>query len=482
MSNPRKGFLFHGSIYWVGRMLSRSASIVFLPIYTAYISPSEYGLLVVLAMIRNIVSLVLCFQLPTAVYRFWPRQEKKNVLLSSSLLFTFIVSIVILSPLYIWPEPVAQFLDASSYQNLLRLMLFQVQMGMVWLFFQTEMRIHDESKLYAMTDVAQNLLAALFSILLVVYAGLGITGMILSQTLVMLLLICYRAPRFVRRIPIVFDGAVIKKMVLFSAPLIPSAIAMAAVHSADLLFLQKMLGLSATGIYVIGYKFGRLVNLLIGAPFILIWQPRSFEIAETPTAPIQFGAIFTYLAIVLSTAAIMVTGLSHEILQIMVDKDYWDAAIVIPFVAWAYVFFVLVSVVDVGLLVHHKTKCFAMIVMIVFCSNMVGNFFLIPYYGFVGAAIATLISFMLHFALTLYFSYKFLPIKFEIKKLIILLVMGGVLQICMFVVGTGNIFVDVFVKLMMLFCYIIALFAAGFFSKLVVSNYVKKFFNSFSRG
>ena len=91
MKSPPRSLLFHGLVYWGGKMLSRSISIILLPIFTAYIVPSEYGVLSVLGMVMDILMLVLCLQLPSAIYRFSAKaktNEEKTSIMGTSFVAT----------------------------------------------------------------------------------------------------------------------------------------------------------------------------------------------------------------------------------------------------------------------------------------------------------------------------------------------------------------------------------------------------------
>jgi len=478
MKPKKKSFLFHSAVYWAGKMCARSISIVLLPIYTAYIAPAEYGILSILGMVLNVFTLVFSLQLPSAIYRFWANArnlEEKSLIISSSFVVTVCFSLIFLLPFYLWTGFFASLLDVKNI-NLVRLVLFEVQIGLVYGIFMADLRIHDESRLFASIEIFENFSIGALSIFFVVIQGWGITGMIIAQVIVFLVVTVCCAPRFFKRITFRVDIQIIKQMLGFALPLIPAAAAMAAIHTSDRIFIQQMMGNDAVGIYSIGYKFGMLVSFLITGPFLLIWEPKSFEIAQEKSNAEKYGEIFTFLVIAASFVAVLLTGMSREIIYFMVDDAYSTASQLIPWIAWSYVFFAMAMVVRVGLLVVNKTILSTWIVVLVFLINVAGNLLLIPIYGAKGAAISTLLSFVIYFWVNLICSHRYIPIKFEVKKISILCILVLVSTIIMTQVIVENIILSVCLKSLVAFCLCSSFLFFGFFEKLKLPNRLKNIF------
>ena len=480
MNEPPHSFLFHGLVYWVGKMLARSISIVLLPIFTAYLRPAEYGVLSILGMVLNVFMLVLSFQLPSAIYRYWAKaktSEDKIAIMGTSFVATVCFPFFCLLPLYVWAEPFAHLLGIEN-AKLMRLIFVEVQISLILAIFLADMRIHDESQRYAFIEILQNLSIGLLSICFVVFMGWGITGMIVAQVVVFSLLTIWCAPHFFTRIPLCWDWNIFRQMIRFSFPLIPAAVAMAAVHTSDRLFLQQIMGNAAVGIYAIGYKFSMLVSFLITGPFSLLWEPKSFEIAQKEGSEKKFGEIFTYLVVGVSFVAVFLTGMSREIVTLMVAKEYISAYKVIPLVAWSYVFFAMAIVVRVGLLIEKKTVLSAWLVFFIFMVNVVGNIIMIPRFGVKGAALATLLSFIVYFFVNLLCSQRYIPILFELRKLAILLVLIVVSLLIMWNITIADTFLLVLSKLFVVLCFFFLLVFFGFFERLQIIDKIKAKFCS----
>ncbi|MGV1098220.1 lipopolysaccharide biosynthesis protein [Thiovibrio sp. JS02] len=467
--SEKKSFFHHAMIYWLGRMVARSLQIVLLPIFTAYLSPADYGELSILGISMDAVALVLSFQLPVAIYKFWVKEETeegRQRVLGSAMLVTMAVPTLLLLPVYVWADSFSSLLGMQSHANLLRLALIEGQLGMVITVIMTEMRVRDESRRFSLWELSQRVGIGLMSVLLVAGFGMGIWGMFIAHVIVFGCITLWLLPPFLRQVGLHFDLEIMRKMFRYALPLVPSAVAMAAVHSADRFFLQRMVGLEATGLYAIGYKFGMLVNILVLGPFLLIWQPKRITLADDHNAAEKYGQIFTYLFALTSFVAVALTGLAKETVQIMTAPAYWQSYSLVSMVAWSYVFFALSSVVSVGLFVHHKTATSAWIVFLAFAANMLGNFLLIPHYGAYGAALSTLVSFVLLFLGNLLLSHRYIAIAYEVKKIVILSAHALLCMALMIGVSTGNLLLDIVIKSSLLLCFPLSLYLLGFFDAL----------------
>jgi O-antigen/teichoic acid export membrane protein len=409
-------------------MGSRAVSFILIPVYTAYILPSEWGSLSLLMISGDLFVLFSGCQLSSALYKFWDdskgeqsRKRLTGAVFIVSILFPLLTSI----PVFYYANYLASLAGIEGHADYVRILLLTELLAIILSVIQAEMRLRNEAKRYAFYDIFYNFITATINIFLVVALGWSIWGILVGQLIGFLLVVLLVAPRFFRRIIFSYDIDIFKKLYKFSIPLIPAAVAMASVHNIDRYFVQFFQGSSEVGIYAIGYKFGTIVSILVTGPFLLIWEPKSYEIANSPDGANKVGRIFLwYFAI----SAFVVSGLlcfSKEIITIMAADEYFDAWKVIPLVAISYLFFGMDSIVRIGLLVKSKTNVILNVVIVAFLLNLTFNYYFVPVFGMVGAAMSTIASFALLFILDLYFSSKIFKINWpfsDILKIIIALI------------------------------------------------------------
>ncbi len=443
-------------------------SFLLLPIYTAYIIPSEWGILNLLIVSSDLTALIISCQLPVALYRFWSLSQnegEKRHLSGLTFVSSVVSSSVVFVPLFIFAERCASFLGIDGHGDYVRVLLITTQLAMILNIIQAEMRVRNEAKYYAFLDIGQNFGQALINIFLVAVMGWGIWGILVGQLLTFAVIVSLLFNRFYQRTELNFDKELLKRLFAFSLPLVPSAVAMAAIHSIDRYFIQFISGPTEVGLYSIGYKFGTLVNILILGPFLLIWEPRCYDIAKRPDASRQIGKVLSYLTALMMFVTVGTSGAAKEIVNVMTSPAYHAAWKIIPLVAFSYVLFGLDSVVRVGLLVHHKTKTILAIVLVSCAVNIVGNAFLVPTLGMMGAALATVFAFCTLFFLDLGIAQMNLPVRWEWKRIAIICVTSILVLAMMLCINSTNILFQVCSKLAILALYPVLLFVLGFFDK-----------------
>jgi O-antigen/teichoic acid export membrane protein len=217
-----------------------------------------------------------------------------------------------------------------------------------------------------------------------------------------------------------FSWEKLRPMLRYALPLLPASLSMFFLHFGDRFFLQRYCSLTDVGIYSLGYKFGMIVATLVAAPFQRVWGTHSFEIERQPDAKLVYARVFTYFATLLAFGSLCICVFIRDVIGIMAPPNYAAAASIVPMVALAYILYALNNAAGLGIMIRNKTKNIAFIQIPVVALNAILNFALIPSYGILGAALATLISFGIMFLLTFAVSQRLYPIAYEYRRLTIL--------------------------------------------------------------
>ena len=125
----------------------------------------------------------------------------------------------------------------------------------------------------------------------------------------------------------------------------------------------------------------------------------------------------------------MVSLFSREILELISqNKDYIVAYKVVPYITFSKLLFGIYMIFTVGVTLTNKTKYISYSNIFAAILNIILNFIFIPKFGIIGAALASLISFILRTIILYFHSQKFYYIKYRIIRvitfLLVLLVIG----------------------------------------------------------
>jgi len=426
------GFLARqSSIYAVGNLLQRISSLLLLPVYTHYLTTSDYGIKELLTITTDVASVLISAAVSLVLYRIYYQYDdegsRKQVISSSYIYMAGAGGLVLLAlvPFTGWLSKL--ILGEPGLRSYLL-----ISFGALW--FQMINRISYDylrARQKAMQVVAFSLLRLVLGIGLniwfIVGRGMGVIGVLWSTLITGAVIFVLLTVPQVIRVGLRFSWPIMKEMYVFGLPLVWSQLGSMVVHLSDRFFIKSMISLGETGVYSLGYRLGTLPSMAVVEPFNQTWLPRRYEIHRQPDHARTFGRIFTYYVGGLGFAALAISVLARDLVRIMSEQSYWGAAAVVPVVALANGIFALHYHLNFGLMLAKKSKTIAAINM----SNAVLvlglNWFLIPRLGMMGAAWATLAGFVFKISVTWYFSRQHYRPEFEGRRLAHLLVTGGLI-------------------------------------------------------
>jgi O-antigen/teichoic acid export membrane protein len=168
---------------------------------------------------------------------------------------------------------------------------------------------------------------------------------------------------------------------------------------------------------------------MILAPFGLAWIPVMYAIAKREDAAHIFQLVFRWFSIVLLFATFALSLLSTVILNLFFPPAYHSAGFIIPIISLSTMFIGIYYFFMIGVYICRKT-IFEFIFMLIAASvNLLLNIVLIPRFGAMGAAVSTLLAYIILVLVSYIVNQKIYPIRFEIGLFIIRLFVGVALYV-----------------------------------------------------
>jgi len=138
-----------------------------------------------------------------------------------------------------------------------------------------------------------------------------------------------------------------------------------------------------------------------------------------------YSKMQTYFVFILFWAGLALSLFGKELIRLLaLNPDYWTAYQVVPYIILAYIFSGAKYIASIGLYLKRKTKYMAYTTIGAAILNVGLNFLLIPKYRMIGAAIATVISFVALYISTYLISNHFYKIPYENMKLVKMLIIS----------------------------------------------------------
>jgi len=432
-----KNFLKDSAIYTVSTVLARGIGIFLIPIYTRMFSPTDYGVIDILAVVASLVNLTIALEISQAVARYFPdvkTVEEKRAFASTALWFTIIVNCIFLIVVQYYCNTIGPLVLGSLYnETLFRVALFSMATSGIFNILQMQLRFQLQSFQYALVSIITLLVSVFVILVLIFVAKWGLISVFIGQLVgnVIGALASYRFGG--KSYALVFDTNKLKQMLAFSAPLVPSSIGVFIAVYIDRIAIKELMTMADVGLYGIAYRIASMVSLIMvgvnSALMPLVYN--NYKQANTPT---EIARIFRYF---LWAAIMFFLGLSlfaRELLVIFTTPQFYGAYTVVPILVLAVILSGM-YVFAPGLAIAKKTSLIAGISITTAFINTVLNFTLIPYLGISGSALATLIGTGMQFSLFIWLGNKYYVIPFEWKRYaaatlgtIILVILGGLIK------------------------------------------------------
>ncbi len=467
MFSDIKTILKHSSIYGFSTVLIKGIGFFMIPVYTAYLSPSDYGILELMDLTMNIISLIIGMRLGAGIIRFYCKYETlsdRDELFSTALLFVVGFTVIIVILLQIYTEYFAIWiLGNKSFYKYFEIIFFALGFQILTVIPESILLAEKKSAIYSLLNIITFISNISLNILFLVVIKIGVLGLLLSILITKVVNVIVLLVLFRKRISLRFSFSKLLEMLRFTLPLVPASLFMFAMHYSDRFFIQKFCDLNELGLYSLGYKFGMIISVIISEPFFRIWNTKQFELAKEENGHSKIGLFFTYYSLLVITAALAISVFIRETIIIMAPSEYSGAASVVAAISISYVMYGIANFFNLGMMVTYRTKNLAYIQISVAIFNIITSFFFIQKWGVNGAVIATFLSFLLLAVISLVVSQYLYPIKIEyIRITSLILLYCLLLYISNFI--TFALVYSLILKTLLFLSFPVILYFTGFFS------------------
>lgn len=385
-----------------------------LPILTRFLLPSDFGILATFMAMIAIVNVIASMGCIDAVIRGYFDREKKGFsftqFIFNAILVNFIIFLILIVATYFLKSSIsAKFSVFSNFLFLLPVIGFcsAIYSIPLKLFIMQQKAIP-----YAVLTISNTLLEVLFSIFLVVVIGLNWKGRVLAISINSILFLIVGVYILIKIYPLnlTLNFNYIKKILSYGVPVVFHSLGFTIIATVDKIFLIALVGLSATGLYSVGYSIASIIALLVGA-FNTAWNPILYEKLghSTPGLKVKLVKItYLYFFLIIS-AAILLNVFAPFFLKFFVGKNFYGVSQFIFWISLGYVMFGMYTMVVNYIFYEKKTYLLSIVAVITVVLSIIFNFALIKLNGAIGAAQATFLTFLCRFLLVWYFSNKVYP-------------------------------------------------------------------------
>jgi O-antigen/teichoic acid export membrane protein len=421
----------HSVVYGLGGLVSRILATLLLPLYTHYLPPGSYGRVEIVTAATAVLAILLQLGISSAFFRFYfdaKEDAERLVVIRTSFWFTMAMSTLGLVLGVVFAAPIGHWLGLGHDPSLVRA-------GAVGLWAQTNyqqltalFRVEERSVQYAIASVANVLITVAAMVLFVAYFHWGAVGLVVGNVtgtlVVYAVLLGYRYEQLGAQ----FDTGLLRKMQHFGMPLVPSALALWTINFVDREFVSWYKGNAEVGVYSAAVKIASLITFVMVA-FRTAWPAFAYSIEDDREAKRTYSFVLTYLLALTSWAALALGALAPWWVRLLTDPRYQRAEKGVALLAFAGAVYAGYVVLAIGSGRARKTQWNWAVTGAGAAVNVGLNFWLVPRFGMVGAAVSTAVAYVVLFVgMTLYAQHVY-PVRYQWRRVVTCVAVGAGLTV-----------------------------------------------------
>ncbi len=428
----KKVFIKDTFVYGLGNGLKKFIGLFLLPFYTRALSVGEFGMLETLgtgvALLAGIYSVGL--DSACGFYYFKANEKEKPDVLSTALMLR-LASFLFILPLFFFTGAFSEMVFGSrDYNFLIVLLLVLVPINLMMSEQSHLFRYFRQPWRYNIITIVKSLANIGLGITLVIALKQGVEGAMWARigSSLLVVLIAFAGFNY-RKYSFRFSWQWARRLLQYGFPLIWAGIAAWVYNSSDRFILLHFHDLHEVGLYSIGAIFSQpvlLVNMAVQMSFgVLFFQLYHKEQDNNKPASRKM-AVDVYL-LYLTGGVLLAVGLSvfaDKLIPFVATADYSEGARVVPYLVFSYVAAQSFQTMGPGISLSEKTWHFAWITGVTAVLNVGLNFLLVPAFGFMGAGLATLISFVVYWQVKVWVASRYFPVSYPHWRIVIFFLSG----------------------------------------------------------
>ena len=451
----------HSAIYGFGGLVQRILAVLLLPVYTRYLSPSDYGIVETLIALTTVLVITLRLGITNAFFRFYfdrPDPEHRRLVLRTSFWFTMGMATLGLAVGAAFSREISSVLFGSADEaEVVAAAFVGLWAQMNYEQLTSLFRVEERSVAYVTASLANVALTIGATLALVVALDAGPLGVVVGNftgtLLVYAALVGYRR----EQLGLQFDRGLFREMNRFGMPLVPSALLLWVTNFSDRFFLVKLADTQEVGLYSVGVRIASAMALLLTA-FRTAWPAFAYSIDDDREAKRTYAFVLTYLVFLTTWVATGLALLSPWLVDWIAAPAFAESSRVVGPLAFAVVIFAGYVVMVIGVGRARRTQFNWVVTGAAAIVNVTLNLLLIPRYGMMGAAAATIAAYATMFAGMAWWAQRIYPVPYQWRR-VVTAVAAGLALVAVGKLAGGGLPVAVALSV----AYPLLLFPAGFY-------------------
>ncbi len=446
MANPLKKLLGQTAIYGVSSILGRFLNYLLVPLYTRIFLDYEYGVVTELLAYVSFLIIFLTYGMETGLFRFSQKKRySEEEIYSNSIGSLFTTSLIFIVIVLIFYENIALLLNYAENPEYILLLGVTVAIDAFSSIPFAQLRIQNRAKRFAtlkFINIGLNIGLNLFFIVFCpkvlgennfvfsnLYAKLDVGYIFISYFITSIVTLLLLLPEIVK-VKLKFFGnrVLLKQMIKYSLPLMVAGLAGMMSETLDRILLKYLIvvpeGISQAsnyvmaqvGIYGANTKIAVLMVLFIQA-FRYAAEPFFFNYSKEKDSKELYARVMKYFVIFSLFVFVGIT-LFIDVVKIIIDQSYHEGLYIVPILLIGKIFFGIIFNLSIWYKLSNLTKYGAILAFSGAFVSISLNILLIPRYGYLGSAWASLVSYFVMMLMSFIIGRRYYRIKYDLLNIL----------------------------------------------------------------
>lgn len=389
------------AIYGTGQVLLRMVSLLLLPLYTSYLTPTDYGISSILGVMTYFLTPIFQLGISSAMgIVYFAREERTERAATIWTAFATLAASAALLAVAGWAlsDRLAATLFPGSQSEydlsyLVTLTLVTAAMSIATHPLLARLQFEERAKAFVAMTIGSSALSIALSVIFIVGLRRGVAGFIEAAAIAQTVTLVVAMVVSLRGLPFRVRRTIARELVVLGMPLLPGILAVYVMLQGNKVLLQAGAGLDELGIYTLGFNIGLLMTLLVSG-FTNAWFPffSSFTQLQDQARPL-FARVLTYYVLGAGTVSLLFFIGAQPVIQLATQPAFWGAYVSVGPSAAAQFLIGVHSILLAGMYFAKQVRFMVVIQGAAAAVSVVLNLLLIPPWGAAGAAVALVLGF-----------------------------------------------------------------------------------------
>jgi O-antigen/teichoic acid export membrane protein len=404
------------ALYAPARVLPAFTAFITTPILTRLLRTSEYGYWAQASSISGFLVALVASGFGTAAIRFYPAYQARSTLavLVASLTFSTGVVVLVVTAISFLLLFLLKNLLPAGLSSLLPLIVLIFGAQSLFTLFISFIRAQGRSGAYTIFQLLQTYGGLGIGLALAAGLGLGVEGLLWGTLLAVVVVLPFLIVLVTRETGMAPQHARLadaRQLWEYAWPLTVGNTAMWALRVSDLFVIGRFGSASDVGLYSVSYNLSAKSIELLVALFLLSYGPlvsSTFErVGKEATEATLAMVTRVYLTLCLP-ASVGLSILAFPVVSMLTTPAYYEGSKIVGFVTFSSFVWGLAQIATMGMVIGKQTRRLALNQVVAGSTHICLMLLLVPHFGYVAAAVSTLIGYSVLLALQILGSRPYL--------------------------------------------------------------------------